>query len=403
MPIPTPRRRRGILTAIGATIVALLAGAAVVQQRTSASWAAMEQRAAAMQSDFDQRDHRREPLWGEGTGGSAFAEYARAIALAKPLLGQDNKELVATLRRTDAQVAAETTALRARWRPAIEALRDGTHCHDARPPQARGGDPQSGISNLLLARWLTNVAVFEARALRHEGNHRQAVEWTLDAMTFGNDHVRNGVLINQMIGIALVAIATFEAWPDAALQRLDREALDLFADGLARLDAQFPERLDLRPELLFMVDALRHSPSDAGCGMSTAAAWRFGFSMRWMAADAFAQYAAALQRWTETPSPRWPEQQAAINAEMLTLGNSTNPLLHLMAPNLAAAESNLRQVVARLRLLRAAVGVLRGEDTALRDPLGDGPLSITTEEGGTRIRSVGVPDGRPFERFVPHR
>ena len=391
------------MACIGSTVVALLAGGAVVEHRATTSWAAMETHGATMRADFDRRDHRRDALWGDNTDGAAFAEYARAAALAKPLSGQDHLELVATLRRTDAEIAAETVELRARWRPALEAMRAGAHRRDVRPPAVCGEDPNAGVSNLLLARWITNVAMFEARALRQAGQHREAVEWTLDAMTFGADHVRNGVLINQMIGLALVAIATSETWSDAALHRLDRPALDLLAAGLARLDAQLPWHLDLTADLLWLADSLAHPPGE-GYGVGSATAWRYGFSAKWMTADAFAHYAATMERLADSRQLAWSKHQASMNAEMTALANSSNPMLSLMAPNVTAAESNLRQTLARIRLLRAAVGLLRGDDISrLRDPLGDGMLKVTREGDLTYVRSVGVPNGRSFERCVERR
>ena len=398
-----PRRFRFVLTGIGSALVALLAGAAVVQHRATASWAAMEHHAAAMRADFDRREHGREPLWGEGSDGDAFAEYARAAALAKPLAAADDKELKATLRRTDAQVAAETIELRARWQPVLEAMRAGAHHRDGKHPAVRRGDSQAGIANLLVSRWIANAAVFEARALRHAGQHQQAVAWTLDAMTFGADHVRGGLLINQMIGLALVGIASKEAWTDAALQQLDAQALDLLATGLDRLDAQLPPHLDLTPELLWLAGSLGELPM-GGYGVGAFASWRFGFSGRWMMADAFARYATAVERLAASPPRAWSAHQAGMDAEMAVLAQSSNPMLGILAPNLTSAESSLRQTRTLLRLLRAAIGVLRGEDVSgLQDPLGDGMLSVTEDGEVTHIRSAGVPNGRTFERCVTRR
>src|SRR5204863_9382969 len=136
------------------------------------------------------------------------------------------------------------------------------------------------------ARWLVNMTVFEARALRLAGQPRAAVERALDAATFGADLVRSGMLIQQMIGAALVAIAADEAWPDAALQQLDRDSLDLLATGLERLDGLLPTTIDFQGELRFLAQTLAKSPATAVPGLD-ARSWRYGFSTQWMLADAF--------------------------------------------------------------------------------------------------------------------
>ena len=46
----------------------------------------------------------------------------------------------------------------------------------------------------------------EARARRLAGQPQQAVEYTLDAATFGADLVRSSLLIHAMIGGAMVAM-----------------------------------------------------------------------------------------------------------------------------------------------------------------------------------------------------
>src|SRR5262249_199332 len=61
--------------------------------------------------------------------------------------------------------------------------------------------------NLLLARELVNAAVIAARRLQAAGSQQQAVELLLDAATFAADHARAPLLIDQMIGAALVQVA----------------------------------------------------------------------------------------------------------------------------------------------------------------------------------------------------
>ncbi len=68
-----------------------------------------------------------------------------------------------------------------------------------------------------------------------------------------------------------------------------------------------------------------------------------------------------------------------------------NPALTAFVPNLAAAETSLRQAVAMLRLLRMSVDLHRGLDLPpLPDPLADGPIVVTTGHDGVRLACVGA-------------
>jgi hypothetical protein len=397
--MPARSRAHRILIACIVAVLALVAsGAAVVQRRTTASCAAMQQKVAALEQVFQQRDHRRQPLFGTGTDGSAFAGYAAALAASRALQ-REHAVLVATLPHHDDSKVAGREALRDRWRPAVDLLSEAARRTDARPePFARGQG--SGLVNLLDARWLVNMAVFEARALRLRGEPRAAVERTLAAATLGADLVHSGVLIHQMIGAALVAIAADEAWPDAALQQLDAGALELLAAGLERLDHGLPTSVDLVAELRFVARGLQ-DPQATGVFGARAEAWRYGFSPRWMLADAFLQVAAAAERITAEQRLSWPQREALLQLELGAVADSGNPVTAMLAPNLSAAEQTLREVAARVRLLRMAVDVRRGVDgVPLQDPLGDGPFGVARDAGGVVFHSAGGHSGRKLVRSV---
>lgn len=359
----------------------------------------MQQSAATLESAWRARDHRREPLWGKGTSGSAFAGYAQALEQAQELMASQD-ERVATLPHHDDAKVEGTAALRARWQPALMALSAAAHCRDAAPKELPEGTPASGLANLLQARWLVNMAVLEARARRLAGQPQPAVEHTLDAATFGADLVRSSLLIHAMIGSALVSIACHEAWPDHALQQLDAPALAVLALGLERLDAQLPERLDLAGELRFLSRWLK-STDAASWPPLGASSWRYGFSPRWMAADAFTSYATVGARLDGAPQLPWPQREAWMDLELSALSEGGNPIAAAVAPNLGSAERTLRTTLAHVRLLRMAVALHRGQDSApLADPLGDGPFAVVHEAGAVVLHSAGEIGGKAIERRV---
>jgi hypothetical protein len=394
-----PRFRRLVVGCIVSTAIVILGGAAVVQQRTAATWSAMQRTVASLDAEWRARDYQRQPLVGQGHEGAAFAGYEAALALAAKAYTLD-ADLLGMLPHHDDGKVAGTEALRARWRPAIEALRQAARCLDARPTELPVDPAGSGYVRLLHARWLVNFAVLEARALRLAGQPQQAVDWTLDAAMFGADLARSNLLIQAMIGGAMVAIATHEAWPESALQQLDAPSLQRLAEGLERLDAGLPERLEFDGELRFAARWLALA-GETERQYGTATAWRFGFSPRWMLADGFLHYAATVEKLRGEPQLAWPQREAWMELELEALEQIDNPVTQGWAANLASAERSHRGVVARVRQLRMAVDRHRGSNSApLRDPLGDGPFTIVPDGDGIVVRSAGELGGKPIERRV---
>lgn len=388
-------RRRLVLLGILAATALPLGGVAVVGFHADVSWRAMQTQTAALRAQLAARDHRRPPLWGEAALGNAFTHYDRAVEAARTAMAmQDTGRL---LRCSDGELAADQ-ALRTSWRSALNELRAGSHAAEAAPPPWRADQPGPTIVNLLHCRDLANIAMFEARARRHEGAHAAAVQHSLDAAQFGADLLHRGLVIHQMIGSAITAIAA--DWPDAALVELDRPALDLLATGLERLDRRLPLALDHDSELLFMATNLQQIPPNHDF-VPSVESWRHGFSARWMTAEALmiaAELAADLRQAQQLD---WPQRQALIELECSAAAASTNPIVPMLVPNLAAAETNLREVVAMVRLLRMAVDLHRGLDVPpLRDPLGCGPLVVTRTDVGIELRSAGAERRPSLQRTV---
>lgn len=393
MPWISHPRRVFAFAAAGAAVLALGAFG-FVQCCAERSWNALR----TMQEDLElrlvARDHQREPLWGESAPGRAFVPYAHALTKANQLAKEADKALLRTLRQDDATTAEdpESVALRARWQPILADLHAGAHANDATPPAADDPESPGDLTNLLDARWVANCAMFEARALRHRGQHLAAVQVSLDAATFAADLHRRGTLIDQMIATAMVAIATSETWPEPALAQLDGQALQALAAGLERLDRLLPIAADHDGEMAFMLRTIAAAPIDASGMPGSLSAWRFGFSTRWMFADALLRQADAYRLLARETALDWPQRQALLELQLGILVDSGNPVCAIMVPNATGAERNLRESLTLVRLLRMSVARhLGGELPALRDPLGDGPLLVTTrDDGGVRLHSVGT-------------
>ncbi|MCU0863746.1 MAG: hypothetical protein MUC36_08150 [Planctomycetes bacterium] len=391
------RRRLILLLILGATVLPL-GGAAVVGFRADASWQAMQAQTEVLRVRVAARDHHRVPLWGEAADGSAFAHYATAIELAHEVMA--SRQTGALLQASDAELAADQ-ALRTSARPALGALRAGSRAAAVATPSWPGDRSAAEIVNLLHCRQLANLAMFETRARRHERAHLAAVQHSLDAAQFGADLLQRGLLINQMIGCAITAIAI--DWPDAALQALDRPALDLLASGLERLDRRLPVALDHDVELLWLATNLQQVSPDPDYAPQVSS-WRHGFSTRWAVAEAFTIADRLVRDLQQAQQLDWPQRQALIELECSVAAESPNPVVRTIVPNLTAAETNLRETVTLVRMLRMAVDLHRGLDVPPpRDPLGSGPIVLDRSGEELVLRSAGRKQLHRAVRPMPTR
>lgn len=387
------------------TIMLLIAGGIHVQQRAASRWQDMQAWAKTAEQTWAAHDGSRQPLWGEGQAGSAFAAYDEVADALNGSFTAEDQRLLRQMRTHPETLAAEQAdALLARWRPFVAAMRIGAHRLDARRPMTWSQGWSMHVHNLLALRELVNVSVIEASRMRAAGELRQATELLLDAATFGADLVRSPLLIDQMIGQALVTIAISEAFGDDDLRALDDDAAKLLAEGLRRLDDQLPLCPDLQSEALCLANqALHHwqTMTVDGAGQLPMVAWNYGFSARWAVADAVLLAAGAFARLAAGSQRPWSERQEQHRSELDALLATNNPVLQVVVPNLLSAERCAREVVTRVRLLRLAVHQrLGGELPALADPLGEGLLRTVPAQGEVVFRSAGERSGKAIERRV---
>ncbi len=362
----------------------LMCSSAVVSLRAEREFETLSRRANALRQQYEAEPVHHDAPWGATAPGRAFEHYDRAAELVESI---DDAEVRDALKLGDAELAA-SARLRVRWQPVVEEVRAGAHRSDRR--MVRPFDRPDRVLNLLAYRRAVNVTIFEARCARAEGDLSESVGATLDAMTVGVDCVRDGVLINQMVGCALVAIGC-EAWGEEDLHILDEAHLRTFSAGLAQLDARLPASLRMEHEFTVMVGLLFDAPfrADAWHGWHGGASWRHAFSDAWMVAEAFALMADGIDRMDAIRDAPWPHREAEYEREAERMRQSGNAVAAMITPNLACAERSLRRVKAEVRLLRTAVDLLRGEAPRLPDPLGQGDLKVTTTQGVTEISSVG--------------
>jgi len=426
--------RRMVVVAVAAAAAVLLGAAVIVHQIADARWSTLRSWSEKVCAEYQRRDFRRPVAWGESQPGNAFAHYRRALALAQPLVDENRLShlwgqfmLKKPRAGTEPMSAAEAAAIHAAWAPAITEARAGARCAEA-GPAVDFRQPNLDF-NLLTSRWLVNIMVLDASDAVAQRDGAGAVELWLDALAFGTDLMRSPGTIDRIIGVAVASTVVQQGCTEESLQALDGAQLEQLAAGLARIDDAELLTSSLADEAMMSARyALQHTQElmeDSSC-----ATWRFGWSMRWMMADALLHMAREAEQPAVDGEP-WPvrrarleeQEQQAMGAELLDqlrVGGASeatpaaprlatpgdrNPWLGAVWPSLSLREGSARHLFAQVRCLRIAVEHHRGAELpALSDPMGSGPLGVERAAGKLRIASVGEPNSHwRIERFAALR
>jgi len=256
---------------------------------------------------------------------------------------------------------------------------------------------------MLEAKNLVNLTILAADNHLADDQPGRAVDVLLDGMQYGRDLMAAPLLINRMVGCAMLAIASKEALiDDDLLARIPAGQLERLARGMARLDAALPgPKLCMDGEISRFIQLVGESSSRTDpfiSGWSSLEAWRFGFSTRAMYAD-YVQVSLHLRnRQLELEHLPWPQQSAQLDALAEELADSSNPLTGHLRAFPRAAEPAVG-ITTLLRLTRmAAEYQLTGHATPLPDPFGT-QLTVIEIDGTVRIESVGPGDERKRARY----
>ncbi|MFT4842644.1 MAG: hypothetical protein ACJA0V_004360 [Planctomycetota bacterium] len=382
---------------IVSAVALLMTSAAIVQSKTSSSWHAMGDTHKALHAGWLAQPDTREPLWGVAGDGHAFTHYEQAAEIMSGVL-KDDESLGDLVGKSDEQIAAMAGELRDAWQPALTALRAGAHASRLRVD--RDNLDAARTINFLNYRWVSNAAAFETRYLRRAGDDMASVEVSLDSLGMAVDVFSDGLLLHQMISVAMVAIA-IEPWTDEALRALDPDAAAALAAGLAKLDAKMPENLPTDRELLFLTEQFQQQSSQAD--WVAGGSWRYGLSARWMLADAVLMTSVNYNRLNNSGTTDWQTRQRLFDQITKEVRDSGNEVAAMVFPNVVPCEASIRHSLGKVRLLRMALDMHRGvESKPLDDPFGTGPLVIDKSPEILTLKSVGNAGHEPLE-FVMAR
>jgi hypothetical protein len=325
--------------------------------------------------------------------GSAWDDYSLALAEVAAV-GKHHSQLAAFVDRgvhrpEVEKIVVERTA-------AFELLHKGAQRADGAYPYQWQQGPMMEIPSLLEIRTLVNLGVAKARFLLEAGRAREAADLIVDVLVFSGDVGRNGPLLMHLIGISTYHAALNEAHSLVISNKLTPTELADFASRLEALDREFPR---LGPAFVseafaFGMGALEDGDTPSPqrvLARARALGLRTGLSSRSVAADAFAELHGYMRRAESVDRAAFAtasREAAAIEAEA---GRSKNP--ELLVPSVSKSFQRHHEVLARLRLVRAAAAFrATGELPDLDDPFG-GKLLHTIENGKVKVWSVG-PDGK---------
>lgn len=371
----TSKARWLVLTAVivaGMVASSLLAGGGVdergAEQRLRA-FVEERQRAAAVAAVAP--PVAREALWGETHDEPGELGIAAALlwCRADPAHGSRLGRLF--------ESCQEHAAARAAAWPAIAPLAAGA----SRAAHSRW----AGVPNERAA-LLRRVLTISRQHALDRGAWTAAVEAWLDGIVLFLDHR------------SWHDEASRDSWPEGDVARLDAPAARLLADGLARLEARWPRRIDIDEAIEFVAGEWLSGPRNAPGVHERLRAWREGFDPRrreLVAIDAFASARHLLAPEFAT----WAQRQAQWESFFAAASSGPRSWLVTWMNWRRGIEASFHSALAAHRLLRLAIAFQLGEPLPeLLDPF-TGEVLRAKIDGDVATFRAEVPR-RPLTRYA---
>jgi hypothetical protein len=373
-----------LLLSAGVLGLAVWGTVLLVRSLVDRGWKQMEAASDVIRKEVEARPKERPVLRGVALPGNAWDDYGPAVAS----FGQidwwkpgwkDIQHYNGDAKDVDPLQVEEMISTH---RFVFEALERGARRRCGAYPYAweegdfrkePGSTGTSAVRNLALAR---------ARLLREEGHVREAVEALLDLAQFGRDLAQAAPSWNRLDGQSVLRDALEEFRLCLEQDQVDRELLKQLGSALEVLEGSLPEDRMFAPfDVMDLAYGYRASKdldatfSRSGCmcfpdhTLTPWSSWRFGFSRRLMAVNAFGLARACAGASERAEGGGWSAYLRSKDEVTSLLQSSLNPLkhhgIHGGAPELYFG------LKAQLRLLRvAACYRADGEIPDLEDPFG---------------------------------
>jgi hypothetical protein len=358
-----------------------------------ATWEGMRARLAERQEEARSRKIPRAVLSGRPIPGNAWDDYT--IVLNDSLTWKPDPSLSwgfaeGTATPADRQVILKLIMDHGAM---LDHLHRGAQREDGQYPFKWEQGVRMAMPNFLQNRAVANFAAARAKALLDDGRAEEAVNLLLDLSVFARDSSGNAPYVFGHTSYR----AAFDGLRNVVLSgKLSSEKLKDLAEKLERVDHDMPalgaafdnERLiygsialELGSENMFGTEWM---------GMMRQGGWRYGLSGRRLAVDMFYTMESFGERLRKLDTMDFKDAIKEANAIHTEAFASANPLVRQGAPEPAPAVMGHRELIAKLRLLRAAATLkATGNMPRLADPFG-GDLLMSKSGGRIKLWSLGT-------------
>jgi hypothetical protein len=388
----TPRRRSGwklwagVCAAFGLPLLGLTLWISSAADRR---WEEMLADGRLLVDEAKRRDGTREVLRGEPIPGRAWDDYVAADALLKA---------AGVLSEVDGFVAQKPGVDRAKvladlekYTSAVELFRKGARRTDGQYPWDWSRFPEQAMVSLSQSMRLADFVLAQARVDSESGRARLGAEVALDVVRFWQDCSFNVIPLGTAISIAGARRGLDLIRWELMKGMLKPEDLPDLERQLEVLDRTMPTfGPTLKNNQAYMAHLLGEVSAFDSAGYLGGPRWRYGFSPRLQVSAWYSQLSRDTERLVDCDRMSWAEETAAwARFESDRTVTQTNPAL-ATAVVFKSFSSNLRQLRARLRLLRLALHRrTTGAWLDLEDPYG-GRLRHEETETLLRVWSLGA-------------
>jgi len=353
---------RGGLVAVA--LAATLGGAGIAWRghRANDRWRDALHEVDRIEARLEARADVRPALWGGTTDERAQPHYDRALASVEGWGGRDDELVHRALSEDGDEVRAPRAELVAAHAEALEALHRGAHAEDATRTVDWSRGFEVPVRTLMQARALVRLGELEAALLLDEGRDLEAVGVLLDALQFAGDLTRAPVMIEEMIGLALLSpVSLRDGVADGSLLSLPEDAERRLAAGLSALDRRLGWELEsLEGELVLSARGLDAALRGEADGLrELAGAWGYGplghAWVRRLAAEHVEAMCGALAELDRGAAAGPAALLDAIDRTCLRVDELDNPISRLVLPKLDSACRARLHSLGRFRLLAHAL------------------------------------------------
>jgi len=327
----------------------------------------------------------RPALWGETTDERAQPYYDRALSL---VAAWEADMVIAAVRAEDEEARRLRAAFLGEGAEALAALHRGAHAARATRTVDWSQGFEFPVRKFMHTRFLSQLCEMKAQVLFEEGRELEAVGVLLDALQFAGDLSRGPLLIEEVVGVALLTPdVLLEGVADGTLLALSEVAEQRLVAGVSALDRRLGWQMtSLEGELVSCARGLERVLKDEHSG------WRdqpddliFGGTSLTQARLFAAEHVNAMRSLCAEFDRAFDAGPSVLFGEIdrlpEELGALENPISALVLPKLDSAYRGRLYSLGRFRLLVQALS--RADPPA--DPWLAEYLREEETEEGTRL------------------